>query len=288
MPVKKRVSTNTKRDGSVKSNIQTVIVRVGDTPKKKTKRRPRRKRVPTSSGGDSFPMRQLPPVVYQVPAMTTGYVSQQPAILQPEPVSIPITMREPVRSPVAPIFRNVRSPISMSAVPTRPLFEDVGIVGTEGVGVEILSAPTRREQLTELITPVRRERDSDSVISNITFDDSDATAPVQVVKKTRLRNAPQDKPVGADMMSVVKTPLGFGIKAIEELDGGGLTFSTGRANIMNVKNVPFSTDIVPMSMNVPTKIVKPKRKYVRKVNKKTLEPNVARAVIALEGDDISL
>jgi len=116
-----------------KSNVQTVVVKVGDTGKKK--RAPRRRR-PSPPKEDSFPMRQLPPVVYQVPAQTTGYVNP-PAIMRPEPAPVSITQREPAR---------VRAPI----------LEDIGIVGTEGQGVEILDVPTKKEQLAELTEPVKK------------------------------------------------------------------------------------------------------------------------------------
>ncbi len=112
-----------------KSNVQTVIVKVGDTKKK---RAPRRRR-PKPSEGDSIPMRQLPPVVYQVPAQTTGYLTQ-PAIMQPNYTGIPITQREPVRV-VAPIL------------------EDIGSIGTS----EIIDVPSKKEQLAELITPVAKQ-----------------------------------------------------------------------------------------------------------------------------------
>jgi hypothetical protein len=116
-----------------KSNVQTVVVKVGDTGKKK--RAPRRRR-PSPPKEDSFPMRQLPPVVYQVPAQTTGYANP-PAIMRPEPTPVSITQREPAR---------VRAPI----------LEDIGIVGTEGLGVEILDVPTKKEQLAELTEPVKK------------------------------------------------------------------------------------------------------------------------------------
>jgi hypothetical protein len=116
-----------------KSNVQTVVVKVGDTGKKK--RAPRRRR-PSPPKEDSFPMRQLPPVVYQVPAQTTGYANP-PAIMRPEPAPVSITQREPARE-------------------RAPILEDIGIVGTEGRGVEILDVPTKKEQLTELTEPVKK------------------------------------------------------------------------------------------------------------------------------------
>lgn len=138
----------------VKSNVQTVVVKVGDTKKKR--RAPRRRRAPAES--DAIPMRQLPPVVYQVPAQTTGYVNQPP-IMRPEPAPVPITQREPPR---------------VSA----PILEDIGIVGTEGRGVEIIDVPTKKEQLSELTEPVpkqakaRKVRDVPSAKSE-TFQFSD-------------------------------------------------------------------------------------------------------------------
>lgn len=128
----------------VKSNVQTVVVKVGDTKKKR--RAPRRRRPPAES--DAIPMRQLPPVVYQVPAQTTGYVNQPP-IMRPEPAPVPITQREPVR---------IRAPI----------LEDIGIVGTEGRGVEIIDVPTKKEQLSELMTPIRSSPVRESTTPSIT------------------------------------------------------------------------------------------------------------------------
>lgn len=118
----------------VKSNVQTVVVKVGDSKKKR--RAPRRRRPPAES--DSIPMRQLPPVVYQVPAQTTGYVNQPP-IMRPEPAPVSITQREPPR---------------VSA----PILQDIGVVGTEGRGVEIIDVPTKKEQLSELVEPVPKQK----------------------------------------------------------------------------------------------------------------------------------
>jgi hypothetical protein len=40
---------------------------------------------------------------------------------------------------------------------SQPILEDIGIVGTEGRGVEILDVPSRSEQLSELVEPVKIE-----------------------------------------------------------------------------------------------------------------------------------
>ena len=224
MPPKKRVSTNPKRI-DYKSNVQTVVVKVGETPKKK--RRARRKRSPPSSGGDAVPMRQLPPVVYQVPAMVTGYTNQ-PAIMQPERVPVPITMREPVRATV-------------------PILEDIGIVGTEGKGSEIIDVLSKNEQLSDLITPVKFTKlndDTPSVISAITTE-------------KKVRKGRQRKPN-------ILQGGGFTQKEIDE----GLQFPTGKANILNNSataeqpqsgfNNPKPTEHPQSGSN------KPKRKYNRR------------------------
>ena len=131
---------------NIKTNVQTVVVKVGDEPRKRKRAPRRRRRAPAES--DAIPMRQLPPVVYQVPAQTTGYVNQPP-IMRPEPAPVPITAREPVR---------IRAPI----------LEDIGIVGTEGRGVEIIDVPTKKEQLSELMTPIRSSPARESTRPSIT------------------------------------------------------------------------------------------------------------------------
>ena len=128
MPPKKRLPKNPERV-DVKSNVQTVVVKVGEQKKKRT-RRPRRKREP--SGDMVAPMRQLPPVVYQVPAMTTAYTN--PLLMPPKPPTS-IAEKEPAKS----------------STPT--ILQDVGTVGTEGA-VEILTLPTKQETLEELTEPV--------------------------------------------------------------------------------------------------------------------------------------
>lgn len=245
MPPKKRVSTNPKRV-DVKSNVQTVVVKVGETPKKK--RRARRKRVPQSSRDDAIPMRQLPPVVYQVPAMVTGYANQPP-IMQPERVPVSITAREPVRV-------------------TAPILEDIGIVGTEGKGVEIIDVPSKKEQLSELITPVEP-----------TAPVSDIVAPAKVRKQRKKKQAP----IGPSASAITETTnvkvyptdeyvptksLGFTQKEINE----GLQFPTGKANIFDTLTPPARYFAPPTPAEAPAPAVKQKRKYTKRKPKGSVEP----------------
>jgi len=225
MPPKKRVSTNPKRV-DYKSNVQTVVVKVGETPKKK--RRARRKRSPPSSGGDAVPMRQLPPVVYQVPAMITGYTNQ-PSIMQPERVPVPITMKEPVKTSV-------------------PILEDIGIVGTEGKGVEIIDVPSKKEQLSELIMPV----------------DKPVSIPVLPAKAKKQRKKKQT--TITDTFDYIPTQeyvptkgLGFTEKEINE----GLQFPTGKANILNIPTMTQQY-FAPEEPAAPAPAPKQKRKYTKR------------------------
>jgi hypothetical protein len=71
---------------------------------------------------------------------TTTYIPQRLTIYG----DTPTTTETPARS----ITRTSELP------KTPPILEDTGIVGTEGRGVEILDVPTKKEALTELITPV--------------------------------------------------------------------------------------------------------------------------------------
>jgi hypothetical protein len=129
MPPKKRLSKS--KVNIQKSNVQTVVVKVGEQPKKKRVRR----RKQTSRGGEGveMPFRQLPPVVYQIPSMSTGYTSP---------------LFEPARIPQSIAVKESPKPAS------QPILEDIGIVGTEGRGVEIIDVPSKKEQLSELTTPV--------------------------------------------------------------------------------------------------------------------------------------
>lgn len=115
---------------NVIGNVQTVVVKVGDTLRKR-KRAPRKPRRKPDSSYD-VPMRALPPVVYQIPQM--GGDMSIPALFRPAPIQPDISIKTPVKT-------------------IQPILEDIGQRGTEG-RVEILDLPTRKETMEELITPV--------------------------------------------------------------------------------------------------------------------------------------
>ncbi len=89
-----------------------------------------------SSGG----FRQLPPVVYQTLPQLTYYA-------RPD---------EQGRLAVAPDSRAGPSMIA-APKPATTILEDIGSVGTEGL-VEIMDRPTKRETLSELITPITKPK----------------------------------------------------------------------------------------------------------------------------------
>jgi hypothetical protein len=147
MPVKKEASSKkaTKIKKSVVGNIQTVVVKVGET--KKRKRAPRKPRKKPDSGYE-VPTRSLPPVVYQIPQMGVSsgtFDSGTPALFRPPPPPTGITIKEPTKI-------------------TQPILEDIGQVGTEG-RVEILSLPSKSETLADLTTPVPSTRSVSTVPS---------------------------------------------------------------------------------------------------------------------------
>lgn len=130
MPSKKQVSKRIgKISKNVVGNVQTVVVKVGET--KKRKRAPRKPKRKVDAPYD-VPMRQLPPVVYQIPEIRRdNYV---PSIFRESQMPTSIMVKEPTKI-------------------KQPILEDIGQVGTEG-RVEILDLPTRKETMAELITPV--------------------------------------------------------------------------------------------------------------------------------------
>lgn len=131
MPVKKEASSKKAKKISKSNvgNIQTVIVKVGGE-KKKRKRAPRKPKKKIESEYD-IPMRQLPPVVYQVSNVApTSYGSGQPALFRPPEQPMGITVKQPSKV-------------------QNPILEDIGQVGTEG-RVEILDLPTKAETLRDL------------------------------------------------------------------------------------------------------------------------------------------
>jgi len=119
---------------------QTVIVNIGDI--KKTK--PRRKRAPKRI---VELYREFPSTIY-IPQPLTQYGDMIPN----------------VGTPARSITRPTETPKNT------PILEDTGIVGTEGVGVEIMDIPTKKETLTELIAPVALPEQSTRAIARSTIE----------------------------------------------------------------------------------------------------------------------
>ena len=101
---------------------QTVIVKLGETKKRKRTYRRKSKRgvEPQYIQGPSLP----PNVIYQSSQLIPYAFQQEPLPKITEPQG------------------------------KKPALEDTGIVGTEGVGVRILELPTKKETLSELTSPV--------------------------------------------------------------------------------------------------------------------------------------
>ena len=131
MPVKKEASSKKSKKISKSNvgNIQTVIVKVGGE-KKKRKSVPRKPRRRPDSEYDA-PMRQLPPVVYQVSnTAPTAFGSGHPAIFRPPEQS-------------TGIITGTQPKV------TNPILEDIGQVGTSG-RVEVVDVQTKAEALRDL------------------------------------------------------------------------------------------------------------------------------------------
>lgn len=104
---------------------QTVIVNIQAPKKAKRKRRVARKKAQPEGESSYFQATSPPIVAYQ-----HSYVVPQPPSINPLPKVQTIAQMQ-------------------------PQLQDLGVVGTEGA-VEILTLPSRREQLAELSTPVPR------------------------------------------------------------------------------------------------------------------------------------
>lgn len=109
---------------------QTVIVNITQPKEKKAK--PRKKRAPKRI---VEMYREFPSTVYL-----------------PQRLSTYGDMRDPTEKPAETPARSIAKETQTPQIP--PIFEDTGIVGTEGRGVEILDVPTKKETLAELMTPV--------------------------------------------------------------------------------------------------------------------------------------
>lgn len=103
---------------------QNVIVNVADIKKAK----PRKKRAPRRKPEEVQMYREFPKVVY-IPPPLTIYGDRLPEDTRPS-----------ITKPTEPPKKT-------------PILEDIGSIGTEGA-VQILDVPTKKEQLSELITPV--------------------------------------------------------------------------------------------------------------------------------------
>lgn len=102
---------------------QTVIVNI-EQPKAK----PRKKRAPRRKPEEVQMYREFPKVVY-IPPPLTIYGDRLPEDTRPS-----------ITKPTEPPKKT-------------PILEDIGLIGTEGL-VQILDVPTKKEQLSELVTPV--------------------------------------------------------------------------------------------------------------------------------------
>jgi hypothetical protein len=107
-----------------------VIVNLAEKRKRKRKSKPRAKAQEKEAevvGYKAFP----PQIIYPSAPVVFSNFEAKPA----PPVTLAQTVTERVRPPAG-------------------ILEDIGVIGTEGVGVEILDKPTKRETLSELETPV--------------------------------------------------------------------------------------------------------------------------------------
>jgi hypothetical protein len=114
------------------SQRQTIVVNVGEI---KPKRR-RAKRAPRKPVVE-IPTREFPKTIYQTVPVYIHEDQGRYANLAPIDTTT-ILRREPVKSRM-------------------PILEDLGTIGTEGF-TEILDVPTKRETLSELITPVSKPK----------------------------------------------------------------------------------------------------------------------------------
>jgi len=112
---------------------QNVKVIVNLAEKQKRKRKAKRRAAkeagiePSVVGLKAFP----PQIIYPSPPVVFSNFEAKPA----PPISLAQTVTEQVRPPAG-------------------ILEDIGNIGTEGVGVEILDKPTKKETLAELETPI--------------------------------------------------------------------------------------------------------------------------------------
>jgi hypothetical protein len=128
MPTKNKVQ-KLKQKQRQSQNVK-VIVNLGEKRKRKRKSKPRAKAQEKEAevvGYKAFP----PQIIYPSQPVVFSNFEAKPA----PPVTLAQTVTERVRPPAG-------------------ILEDIGNIGTEGVGVEILDKPTKKETLSELETPV--------------------------------------------------------------------------------------------------------------------------------------
>jgi hypothetical protein len=155
MPKKSRAKQSQKQ-----KQTQNISIKIGELPTKKKPRRRPRKAIKSEG---LVPTRQLPPVVYQtLPQLTYygkpdefGSITAQPAKAS--------SIVEPVKTKTT-------------------ILEDIGMVGTEGP-VEIIDVPTKRETLSELITPVAPAKKRDIVGEELKSLSDIIRAPLSEAKK---------------------------------------------------------------------------------------------------------
>ena len=147
MAAKKEKRTRQKQKQRQKQT-QNVVVNIQGEPKRARRRRAQKRPQPDVALIDYLQPRQMPTVVYQ-----TGY-GTYPIIQGQQPPAPPSQPKPFYMEPPQPTIVDMTADFSRMRV---PVLEDTGMVGTEGF-VEILERPTKREQLAEFITPVKKPK----------------------------------------------------------------------------------------------------------------------------------
>ena len=169
--MKKKIKQKQKQKQRQETNIN---IRIGDSNKKQSQEYEK-----------SVPSRQLPPVVYQTLPQLVYYNQREGS------PSIASDSRA--------------GPAMLSAPkPATTILEDIGSVGTEGL-VEILDKPTKRETLSELITPVKKVKKVPAKPKMI--QDEDEPEKIQFAGKMAPSDFPIKTPsVPLNMFSPMQTP----------------------------------------------------------------------------------
>jgi hypothetical protein len=128
MPTKNKVQKLKQKQRQ--SQSVKVVVNLAEKRKRKRKSKPRAKAQEKEAEVVSY--KAFPPqIIYPSPPVVFSNFEAKAA----PPISLAQTVTEKVKQPAG-------------------ILEDIGNIGTEGVGVEILDRPTKRETLAELQTPV--------------------------------------------------------------------------------------------------------------------------------------